>query len=89
MVKPQNMLLVCTGSGAMQLQVQSDDGSTGEPLHTGMDCPLCAATGAPPPASQTAVPSARPMACVLQGTVETHMAVRSAPPLSARGPPVI
>ena len=49
-VKPQNVLLVCSGSGAMKVLVTADDGSTAEVGSTNMDCPLCASFLAPPPA---------------------------------------
>ena len=48
-VKPQDVLLVCTGSGAMKVLVKADDGSTSEVAGATLDCPLCASVSAPPP----------------------------------------
>ena len=89
-VKPQNVLLVCSGSGAMKVLVTTDDGSTSEVGSTSMDCPLCASFSAPPPpvAVQTIEP-AQPPAYALQSIPSTHIAARTAAPLPARGPPAL
>ena len=64
-VKPQDILLVCSGSGAMKVLVQSDDGSTTELASNSMDCPLCAPMGAPPPVARAVVEPAQPLAYAL------------------------
>jgi hypothetical protein len=85
-VKPQDILLVCTGSGAMKVLVQSDDGSAVE-LGTSMDCPLCVPMAAPPPLGVWAAEPAQPLSYALQGIPSAHIAARTAAPLPARGPP--
>lgn len=89
-VKPQNVLLVCTGSGVMKVLVTADDGSTTEMGSAGMDCPLCASFSAPPPpvAAQTIAP-AQPLAYALQSIPSALIAARTAAPLPARGPPTL
>jgi hypothetical protein len=86
-VKPQDILLVCTGSGAMKVLVQSDDGSTTELASNSMDCPLCAPMAAPPPMACTVVEPTQPLAYALQSIPSAHIAARTAAPLPARGPP--
>jgi hypothetical protein len=88
-VKPQDILLVCSGSGAMKVLVQSDDGSTTELASNSMDCPLCAPMGAPPPAARAGVEPAQPLAYALQSIPSAHIAARTAAPLPARGPPTL
>lgn len=87
MVKPQNVLLVCTGSGAMKALVTADDGTVSEVGSTSMDCPLCAATGAPPPVSAVKLEPLQPLGYALQSIPSAHIAARTAAPLPARGPP--
>ena len=89
MVKPHNVFLVCTGSGAMQVFVLADDGSTPEVGSARMDCPLCASFSAPPPlvSAQTIEP-ARPLAYALPRIPVAHIAARTAAPPPARGPPI-
>jgi hypothetical protein len=86
-VKPQDILLVCTGTGAMKVLVQSDDGGTTELASPAMDCPLCAPMGAPPPIARTVVAPAQPLAYALRSITAAHIAARTAAPLPARGPP--
>ena len=86
LAKPANLALVCSGTGALQLLVSTDDG--GElPLGATLDCPLCITAATPPPViqhqpvlalSQTNSVSLRP---ALVATTQ------SAAPLPARGPP--
>jgi hypothetical protein len=87
-VKPQDILLVCTGSGAMKVLVQAEDGSVSEVSSNTMDCPLCAPMAAPPPVEHWAVEPVQPLAFALQGIPSSHIAARTAAPLPARGPPV-
>lgn len=87
-VKPQDIFLVCSGSGAMKVLVKADDGSTSELGSKTMDCPLCGPMAAPPlPASNTVVAPYLPLSYALQGIPSAHIAARTAAPLPARGPP--
>jgi hypothetical protein len=88
-VMPQDILLVCTGSGAMKVLVQSDDGGTTELASNAMDCPLCAPMAAPPPMARHMVAPAQPLAHALQSIPIAHIAARTAAPLLARGPPIL
>jgi hypothetical protein len=85
-LQPGSIELLCTGTGAMNLLVK---GAQGEPVPAGhsLDCPLCGAAAAPPPAAvRPAVPAALPKEGALQRTAP-HVAVASGAPLPARGPP--
>jgi hypothetical protein len=88
-VKPQDVLLVCSGSGAMKVLVKADDGSTSEVAGTSMDCPLCASVSAPPPVISPRVEPAQPLAYALQPIPAAHIAARTAAPLPPRGPPTV
>ena len=48
LVNPQSFEVICSGTGAIKLLVQTDDGTV-EMGAMGMDCPLCATPSAPPP----------------------------------------
>ena len=86
LIKPQSMELICSGSGAMKLLVKSDDGSVQVGSHT-LDCSLCMALGAPPPAA-TALPQAQQLlAYATQSIPSARLAALTAAPLPARGPP--
>ena len=87
LVKPQNILLVCTGSGAMKMLVQADDGSAAELPANTLDCPLCVPAAAPPPCEHWAAEPVQPLAYALQAIPSAHIAARTAAPLPARGPP--
>jgi hypothetical protein len=86
-VKPQDILLVCTGSGAMKVLVQAADGSASEVTTNTLDCPLCVPMVAPPPVDHRAAQPIQPVAYALQAIPSAHIAVRTAAPLPARGPP--
>ncbi len=89
-VNPQNVVLVCSASGAMKVLVTNDDGSTREMGSSHMDCPLCVGTGAaPPPQALSHVEPALPLAYALQSIPSAHIAARTAAPLPARGPPTL
>jgi len=87
LVKPQDILLVCSASGAMKVLVQADDGSVSELADNSMHCPACAPTAAPPPAARVTAEPAHALAYALQGIPCAHIAARTAAPLPARGPP--
>lgn len=84
LVKPQALELVCSGAGAIKLV--KTDGDAKVSGHT-LDCPLCAAVGAPPPAHLAQPVQARPLGHALLPLVSAHIAGRTAAPLPARGPP--
>ena len=88
-VKPQDILLVCTGTGAMKVLVKADDGSTSEVASPTMDCPLCASASAPPPVSRSGAEPTQPLAYALRPIPAAHIAARTAAPFPARGPPVL
>jgi len=87
LIKPQDILLICTGSGAMKVLVKADDGSTQEVASRSMDCPLCMSTGAPPPVARVTAEPPQSLAYALQGIPAAHVAWLTAAPLPARGPP--
>lgn len=87
LVQPQTMELICSGSGAIKLVVQTDDGAQDLPSHT-LDCPLCAQVGAPPPSAQAKLLVAHPLAHALRPVAAAHIAARTAAPLPPRGPPL-
>jgi hypothetical protein len=84
-VNPHGMDLVCTSTGSMKLVVQGDDEAAAS-SHT-LDCPLCAAISAPPPAINTSLTQPSPLAHAMQPIAAAHIAAVTAPPLPSRGPP--
>ncbi len=88
-VKPQDILLVCTGSGAMKVLVKAADGSASDVASNSMDCPLCVSLAAPPPVTRLNAEPAQPLAYALQAIPAAHIAARTAAPLPARGPPTV
>jgi hypothetical protein len=80
LVNPQSFEVICSGTGAIKLLVQTDDGTV-EMGAMGMDCPLCATPSAPPP------PPGAPLAHALQPVEAARIAAATAAPLPARGPP--
>ena len=87
MIKPQPMEVICTGSGAMKVLVQTDDGFR-ELVTLSMDCPLCATVGAPPPCAHPVVEPSLPLAYLARGIPAARLASLTAAPLPARGPPL-
>ena len=87
-VQPKVMDLICSGAGVMKLMAQTDDGSK-QGSSTGLDCPLCAASSAPPLlGASLRVEPVPPLGHVLQSSASAHIAALTAAPLPARGPPV-
>ena len=88
-VKPQNTLLVCSAAGALTVQADpgNDDGNGAAPLPHTLDCPLCAALGAPPP--QPRIETAPPMglAYALPDVPDVQNQRRCAAAFAPRGPP--
>jgi hypothetical protein len=85
LVAPKSMELVCTTAGESKLVAQGDD-DTQASNHL-LDCPLCAATGAPPTAVNTALTQPSPHSHALQPVEAARIASATAPPLPSRGPP--
>ncbi len=83
LVSPKGVDMVCSSAGAMKLVVQGDD----EVANLTLDCPLCTAMSAPPPAFNTTFTQPSPLAHVLQPIAAARMAAITAPPLPSRGPP--
>ena len=86
LVNPQSMELICSGTGVMKVLVKTDDGVKEQSRHM-LDCPLCAATGSPPPAARTTAQPLQPLSYVLRPIAAAHIAWLTAAPLPARGPP--
>lgn len=88
MVNPQAMQLICSGSGAMKVIVLTDDGAQEVTSTHTLDCPLCAALAAPPPALRFASELAQPLALAVSQIPAARIAALTAAPLPARGPPL-
>ncbi|OGB31102.1 MAG: DUF2946 domain-containing protein [Burkholderiales bacterium RIFCSPLOWO2_12_FULL_61_40] len=87
LVQPQSSTLVCTASGAVKLLAGGDEGSVA-PAHHTLDCVLCLALSAPPPAPVVVVAAVHALCHTPEGQPAAHTAWRTASPLPARGPPV-
>jgi hypothetical protein len=85
LVKPAQIELLCTGSGALKLLVKGDVG--GEATSHKLDCPLCAGLDAPPPLPQLNLPVIVPRGYAVQPIPAARIAALVAAPLPARGPP--
>ena len=88
-VQPKPMQLVCSSTGTIMLLVQSDDGTVEKMGSSGMDCPLCSPAGAPPVTTVGTVIPPLPLAHALQPIEAARIAVATAAPLPARGPPAL
>jgi hypothetical protein len=86
LVNPVGVDLVCSASGGIKLMVKGDTGNGKSVGHT-LDCPLCAATGAPPPVAAAPAAYEPALAHVLQSIPAARIAALTAAPLPARGPP--
>src|SRR5438105_4247354 len=86
LVNPQSMELVCSGAGAVKLVVKADGGSVPASGHT-LDCPLCISLSAPPAAVPAVAALSLPRGDVAPAIPVSRVALRSAAPLPARGPP--
>lgn len=78
--------LVCSGSGAMKLVVLGADGQA-LPLGHALDCPLCVQMDAPPPAARTQTLAPIAARGPIRARAATRVAVSTAAPPPARGPP--
>jgi hypothetical protein len=86
LVNPQATELICTGTGAVKVLVQTDEGVK-EVSGITLDCPLCAHIAFPPPVVQKMAEAPHPLAYALRPVPAAHIAARTAAPLPARGPP--
>ena len=84
-VAPKSMELVCTTAGVAKLVAQGDE-DTQASNHL-LDCPLCAATGAPPTTVNTTLTQPSPLSHAVQPIEAARIASATAPPLPSRGPP--
>lgn len=88
LVQPKGMQLICSAAGAITVQFdQGGGGASGSQANT-LDCPLCAAAGAPPPQVALQVLPPMGLAYALQMPADPQGAYRSAAPFPPRGPPV-
>jgi hypothetical protein len=86
-LKPLDIVSVCTASGSSHTIVLADDGTALDTTSSAMDCPLCLSITAPPTVTSIAVEAVHPLAYALQSIPSAHIAARTAAPLPARGPP--
>lgn len=86
LVKPQALELICSGAGVMKLLPKTDDGKQQAVSHA-LDCPLCAASGAPPPQVRPALALTPALAYELRSRFSSQPASRTGAPPPARGPP--
>lgn len=86
LVQPQSSTLVCTASGAVKLLAGGEEGGVA-PAHHTLDCVLCLALSAPPPAPVLGVAAVHALRHTPEGQPAAHPAWRTASPLPARGPP--
>jgi hypothetical protein len=87
LVQPKSMQLVCSAAGAITVQFDQADGDISASQANTLDCPLCAAAGAPPP--QVALQVLAPMGLTYTQAAppDTQPAVRAGAPFPPRGPP--
>ena len=86
LVKPQSLQLVCSAAGAIKVLTDAGDEASG-PLTNTLDCPLCAAVGAPPPQVSVEVLAPMGLSYTLQIGTEAQHACRCAAAFPPRGPP--
>ncbi len=83
--------IICLGNGGMQVVTFATDGTVSNIQNThGLDCPLCTALQAPPPATRVqhglqAIATAKPIWLGLpqSGLFENHAPAARAPPLTS------
>lgn len=87
LVQPKSMQLVCSAAGAITVQFEQGYDDLSSSQATTLDCPLCAAVGAPP--SQVSLQVLAPMGLTnaLPVPAEAQSIHRSAAPFPPRGPP--
>ena len=85
-LKPPALESICSGSGSMKVLVTGDGGAPDGSNHL-PDCWLCVTTCAPPVA--LVFPLHQPPARAPKAALAVPFAAQTAPPLSARGPPLL
>ena len=88
LVNPQATQLICTGTGVMKVIIMTDDGAQ-EVRSQSMDCPLCASLASPPPVLRCSAEPFSPLSYALHAAPAAVVALRTASPLPARGPPIV
>ena len=89
LVQPKGTQLVCSAAGAITVQFdQGDSGLNASQANT-LECPLCAAAGAPPPQVALQVLPPMGLAYAVQMPADPQSIRRSAAPFPPRGPPRI
>ena len=86
LVNPKTMQLVCSSAGAITVQFDQGDGGADRQANT-LDCPLCAAAGAPPPQASLQVLPPMGLGFALHLTESQPRVHRTAAPFPPRGPP--
>ena len=90
LVQPKGMQLICSAAGAITVQFDQGDGgdggTRGSQANT-LDCPLCAAAGAPPPQVALQVLAPMGLAYAVHMPADPQSTLRSAAPFPPRGPP--
>ena len=86
MVKPQEMQLICTGSGSIKVVTTGDNDASVHSSHS-LDCPLCANVSAPPPATPAVLAHAPQRSLKIAEARHVVPPLRAATPPPARGPP--
>jgi hypothetical protein len=86
LVKPADIEVICSGSGAIKLLVKGDAGNGKTASHT-LECPLCGSTGAPPPVVRTDLAFVPVLGHAVQSIPAARIAALTSAPLPARGPP--
>jgi hypothetical protein len=87
LVKPQNLQLICSGSGALKVIAGSEDGKTSGTSNLTLDCPLCAGLGAPPPLEAVGFTATAPLRYALPRLNTGRFTPTLATPPPASGPP--
>jgi hypothetical protein len=87
-VHPQVVELVCTSLGAVKAVVHTDSGVEEQGMGH-LDCPLCLLAGPPPSLPVLDLPAILPLGHAVQAFPSARIAVATAGPLPARGPPTL
>ncbi|MEY4756685.1 MAG: hypothetical protein RJA34_1583 [Pseudomonadota bacterium] len=88
LIKPQDVLLVCTGSGAMKVLVKTTDGGDAESVAASMDCPLCASQVGVLPVTFGLSDLVLPLRDAPSLSLVAPLLLHAAAPPPARGPPL-
>jgi hypothetical protein len=85
-VHPQALELVCTSIGSLKVVVHTDSGAEEQGMGH-LDCPLCLLAAPPPAMRSLRLPALLPLGRAVQSIPSARIAVATAGPLPARGPP--